>query len=71
MNITEFVLATSVTIHENKGMLTGDNLIYIGAIIGLITGSLILAIHCIVKKKLREQKEQRENTAKLEMEITL
>lgn len=71
MNVTEFVLATSVTIHENKGMLTDDNVIYIGAIIGFIAGALMLAIHCIYKKKIKELNKQREKDAKLEIEITL
>lgn len=71
MNVTEFVLASRVTIHENKGMLTDDNVIYIGAIIGFIAGSLVLAIHYIVKKKIKELNEQREKDAKLEIEITL
>jgi len=60
MNITQLQLASSIPSTENNFMLNGDNLIYIGAIIGFLAGLLVLIIHYICKKKLQQQAQQAE-----------
>ena len=57
MNITQLVLASSIT-PENNGMLNEDNLIYIGALIGFIGSLLVLAIHYTFKKGKQQNTEE-------------